>query len=257
MMNQKVAVVTGGASGIGRGCAFRLAGDGYRVVVVDINGEGGQKTVDQIRKDDGEAFFVESDIGEPDAFPQIVDAVAGRWDSLHVLVNNAGLDYHEPLGEMSIEAWDRCLAVDLRSVAFSAQAASGIMERSGGGAIINIASVMAWYTFPSYSAYTASKAGLIGLTRTLSLELGPLGIRVNAIAPGFIDTGAWERVLADMENAEEFAASVSALHAVGRRGKPADIAGAVAFLSGEDASFITGQTLVVDGGLTAQLRTPA
>ena len=256
MTNQRVAAVTGGASGIGRGCAFRLAGEGYRVAVIDIDARGGRATVERIGAEGGEAFFLESDIGEPDAFAAIVAAVADRWDALHVLVNNAGLDYHEPLAEMSVAAWDRCVAVDLRSVAFSAQAAAGIMERSGGGSIINIASVMAWYTFPDYSAYTASKAGLIGLTRTLALELGPKGIRVNAVAPGFIDTGAWERVLAAMENAEEFAASVSALHALGRRGKPADIAAAVAFLAGGDASFITGQTLVVDGGLTAQLRTP-
>ncbi len=256
MMNRKVAVVTGGASGIGRGCALRLAADGYRVAVIDIDAPGGQQTVERIGRDGGEAFFLESDIGEPDAFPPIVAAVAQRWDALHLLVNNAGLDYHEPLAEMSVADWDRCLAVDLRSVAFSAQAAAALMAESGGAAIINVASVMAWYTFPEYSAYTASKAGLIGLTRTLALELGPLGIRVNAIAPGFIDTGAWERVLATMENAKEFAASVSALHALGRRGKPGDIAGAVAFLASDDASFITGQTLVVDGGLTSQLRTP-
>ena len=255
-MNQKVGVVTGGASGIGRGCAFRFAADGFRVAVVDINVEGGQQVVDRILGTGGEAFFVESDIGEPDAFGGIVAAVSDRWDALHVLVNNAGLDYHEPLSEMTVAAWDRCVAVDLRSVAFSAQAAESLMERSGGGSIINIASVMAWYTFPDYGAYTASKAGLIGLTRTLALELGPKGIRVNAIAPGFIDTGAWDRVLAAVDNAEEFAASVSALHALGRRGKPADIAAAAAFLAGDDASFITGHTLVVDGGLTAQIRTP-
>jgi NAD(P)-dependent dehydrogenase (short-subunit alcohol dehydrogenase family) len=256
MMDQKAAVITGAASGIGRGCAFRFAADGYRVAVVDINVEGGREVVDRIIADGGEAFFLEADIGEPDAFEDIVSAVSERWGALHVLVNNAGLDYHEPLSQMTVAAWDRCLAVDLRSVAFSAQAAQSLMERSGGGSIINIASVMAWYTVPDYGAYTASKAGLIGLTRTLALELGPKGIRVNAIAPGFIDTGAWERVMAELENAEEFAASVSALHAVGRRGNPADIAGAVAFLAGDDASFITGQTLVVDGGLTAHLRTP-
>ena len=256
MTNQKAAVVTGGAAGIGRGCALRLARDGYRVAVIDIDVPAGKEVVGQIRGEGGEAFFLESDIGEPDAFPPIVAAVADRWDALTVLVNNAGLDYHQPLAEMSVAAWDRCLAVDLRSAAFSAQAAASLMERSGGGAIINIASVMAWYTVSDYSAYTASKAGLIGLTRTLALELGPSGIRVNAIAPGFIDTGAWERVLATLENADEFAASVSALHAVGRRGRPSDIAGAVAFLAGDDAGFITGQTLVVDGGLTAHLRTP-
>lgn len=255
-MDSKVAVVTGGAAGIGRGCAFRLASDGYRLALVDINVDGGEQVADQINEVGGEAIFLESDIGEPDAFPQIVAAVADRWDALHVLVNNAGLDYNEPLSEMTVAAWDRCLAVDLRSVAFSAQAASDLMERSGGGSIVNIASVMARYTFPDYGAYTASKAGVIGLTRTLALELGPKGIRVNAIAPGFIDTGAWERVLARVDNPEEFAASVSALHALGRRGKPADIAGAVAFLAGDDAGFITGHTLVVDGGLTAQIRTP-
>ncbi|MCE2527754.1 MAG: SDR family oxidoreductase [Actinomycetia bacterium] len=256
MMDQRVAVITGGAAGIGRGCALRLAEDGYRIAVVDINVDGGEGVVDQIEEDGGEAFFLESDIGEPDAFPQIVAAVADRWDALHVLVNNAGLDYNESLFEMTVAAWDRCLAVDLRSIAFSAQAAAGIMQASGGGSIINIASVMARYSFPNYSAYTASKAGVIGITRTLALELGPLGIRVNAIAPGFIDTAAWERVLAGVENAEQFAASVTDLHPLGRRGKPADIAAAVAFLASEDSSFITGQTLVVDGGLTAQIRTP-
>ena len=253
-MEHSVAVVTGGAAGIGRGCAFRLAADGYAVAVVDIDVEGGEEVAAQIRSDGGEAFFFESDIGEPDAFARIVAAVAERWNALHVLVNNAGLDYNEPLWDMTVAAWDRCLAVDLRSVAFSAQAAADLMERSGGGSIVNIASVMARYTFPDYGAYTASKAGVIGLTRTLALELGPKGIRVNAIAPGFIDTAAWDRVLARMDDPEEFAASVAALHAVGRRGKPADIAGAVAFLVGDDAGFITGQTLVVDGGLTAQIR---
>ena len=256
MTDPGVAVVTGAASGIGRGCAFRLAGDGYRVAVVDIDSEGGRLVVRQLRDEGGEAFFLEADIGEPDAFESIIPVVADRWSALHVLVNNAGLDYNEPLADMTVEAWDRCVAVDLRSAAFAAQAASGIMERSGGGSIINIASVMAWYTFPNYAAYTASKAGLIGLTRTLALELGPLGIRVNAIAPGFIDTAAWERVLATMDDADGFAASVSALHPLGRRGKPSDIAAAVAFLAGPDASFISGHTLVVDGGLTSQLRTP-
>ena len=255
-MEHAVAVVTGGAAGIGRGCAFRLAADGYAVAVVDIDVEGGEEVAAQIRSDGGEAFLFESDIGEPDAFARIVAAVAERWNALHVLVNNAGLDYNEPLADMTVAAWDRCLAVDLRSVAFSAQAAADLMERSGGGSIINIASVMAWYTFPDYGAYTASKAGVIGLTRTLALELGPKGIRVNAIAPGFIDPGAWERVLARVDDPEEFAASGAALHALGRRGKPADIAGAVAFLAGDDAGFITGQTLVVDGGVTAQIRTP-
>ena len=256
MTELRVAVVTGGASGIGRGCAFRLAGDGYRVMVVDIDTVGGQRVTNRIVDKGGEASFVEADVGAPDAFDRIVFAVAERWNALHVLVNNAGLDYHEPLSEMTVAAWNRCVAVDLRSVAFAAQAASGIMQRSGGGSIINIASVMAWYTFPNYSAYTASKAGLVGLTKTLALELGPLGIRVNAIAPGFIDTGAWDRVLTTLDDPQGFAASVSALHPLGRRGKPADIAAAVAFLARQEASFITGHTLVVDGGLTAQLRTP-
>ena len=253
-MGSRVAVVTGGAAGIGRECAFRLASDGYRVAVIDIDVEGGEQVAAQICSDGGEAIFLEYDVGEPDAFPGVVAAVAHRWDALHILVNNAGLDYNEPLSEMTVAAWDRCLAVDLRSVALSAQAAADLMERSGGGSIVNIASVMAWYTVADYGAYTASKAGVIGLTKTLALELGPKGIRVNAIAPGFIDTAAWERVLAKMDDPEEFAASVAALHAVGRRGIPADIAGTVAFLVGDDAGFITGQTLVVDGGLTAQIR---
>ncbi|MXY76769.1 MAG: SDR family oxidoreductase [Acidimicrobiia bacterium] len=257
MTEPGVAVVTGAASGIGRGCAFRLAADGYRVAVVDIDSEGGRRVVERLREEGAEAFFLEVDIGEPDAFESIVSVVADRWRALHVLVNNAGLDYNEPLADMTVEAWDRCVAVDLRSVAFAAQAARGVMQRSGGGSIINISSVMAWYTFPNYAAYTASKAGLIGLTKTLALELGPLGIRVNAVAPGFIDTGAWERVLATMDDAEGFAASVSSLHPLGRRGKPSDIAAAVAFLAGPDASFVTGHTLVVDGGLTSQLRTPS
>lgn len=257
MTERRVAVVTGAASGIGRGCALRLAAEGFSVAVVDIDTDKGHQVTDRIRERGVEACFLEVDVGDPAAFEVIASDVEDRWGALHVLVNNAGLDYNEPLSEMTVEAWDRCIAVDLRSVAFSAQAVAGIMERSGMGSIINVASVMAWYTFPNYSAYTASKAGLIGLTKTLALELGPLGIRVNAIAPGFIDTAAWERVLATMENAEEFASSVADLHPLGRRGNPDDIAAAVAFLAGGDASFITGHTLVVDGGLTCQLRTPS
>ena len=257
MKEQRVAVVTGAASGIGRGCALRLAAEGYRVAVVDIDPGGGRRVVSKLRGQGADACFLEIDVGDPAAFKMIVSSVGDRWGALHVLVNNAGLDYNEPLADMTVEAWDRCVAVDLRSIAFSAQAATEIMASSGGGSIINIASVMAWYTFPNYSAYTASKAGLIGLTKTLALELGPRGIRVNAIAPGFIDTGAWERVLAAMDGADEFAASVAALHPLGRRGRPDDIAAAVSFLAGEDASFITGHTLVVDGGLTSQLRTPS
>ena len=136
MTERRVAAVTGGASGIGRGCAFRLAREGYGAAVVDIDAAGGERTAARIREEGGEAFFLEADIGEPDAFERIVRAVDERWGALHALVNNAGLDYHEPLSEMTAAAWDRCVAVDLRSAAFSAQAAADLMERSGGGSIV-------------------------------------------------------------------------------------------------------------------------
>ncbi|UCH24278.1 MAG: SDR family oxidoreductase [Trueperaceae bacterium] len=253
-LSNKVAVVTGGASGIGRGVAERFARAGARVVIADIDQAGAEAAAAAIRDFGGEASAHQTDVADEGSVEALCQAVVGRWGALHIIVNNAGIDQPQSLTDMSSELYDRVMAVDLRSIFLTSKVGAPLIAESGGGSIINISSIMAWYTHPGYVAYTAAKAGVIGMTRTLAVELGPL-VRVNAICPGFIDTPIWERALAAMppEQAETYAQRIGAMHPVKRRGTPADIASAALFLASAEASFITGTHLIVDGGVSLKL----
>ena len=255
MFDNRVAIVTGGASGIGRAIAQLFAARGARVCLADLNAAGAKAVTDELHAEGFEAFAAPTDVADASSVAALVEGVAERWGALHALVNCAGIDRPAPLEDLDEAGYDRVLDVDLKAVYLVTRRALPLLIESGGGAVVNISSVMAWYTAPRYLAYTAAKAGVLGMTRALAVELGPKGIRVNAVCPGFIDTPIWQRNLDAMAPAaaEAFAERIRSLHPVGRRGRPEDVAKATAYLCSDEAAFVTGTHLIVDGGVSTQL----
>ena len=247
----KVALVTGAASGIGRAVAERFAARGAAVAVVDVSAAGAEAVAAEIARLGGTARAYAADVANEASVTAAVAAVAAELGRIDHVVNSAGVSLPTPLDELSEATYAATLDVDLGGIYRVCRAAAPYLRAAGEAAIVNISSVMAWYSAPGYVAYSAAKAGVIGMTRALALELGP-AVRANAICPGFIDTAIWHRNLAAMEPAaaEAYAERVRARHPVGRRGLPEDIAAAATFLCSRDAAFITGTELVVDGGVT-------
>jgi len=244
----KVALVTGGAVGIGAGIAERFVAEGASVAIFDINGEGARERAQQLRGQ-GPVLAIQGDVSSEDSTRNAVQQTVAHFGSLDVLVNNAGIEVAGPISGMKSEAWDRQLAVNLKGAfLFSKYAIPPMLGR--GGAIINISSVRAFVSYPGGIAYDASKAALIGFTRALALDHGKDRIRVNAICPGYVDTPMTEEWLKTVANREETMRQVLAVHPLGRIGTPRDVAEAAVFLASDAASFITGTTLIVDGGMS-------
>jgi len=193
--------------------------------------------------------FVQLDVGETSAFEAVSDFIAGTYGHLNMLFNNAGMEIDKSFEETTAADWDRILGVNLRRAFLLTQAVLDVFPESG-GAFVNISSIHATHAFPGSIAYACSKAGMIALTRNLALELAKRHIRVNAICPGYIDTRLWEEYVRHSANPQEVAAQTTALHPIGRRGVPDDVAAAALYLASDAASFVTGTELVVDGGLT-------
>jgi NAD(P)-dependent dehydrogenase (short-subunit alcohol dehydrogenase family) len=243
-----VAVVTGASSGIGRASAERFAAEGASVVVADVDEAGGTETVERIEDDGGEATFVEVDVSDPDSVQAMVDATVERYGSLDVAHNNAGiLTDFVPVTEIEESDWDTLIDVNLKGVWACLKAEIPAMLESNGGAVVNTTSEEGLVGGPARGSYVASKHGVVGLTRTAALEFADAGLRVNAVAPGPIDTGMSPDSM-DAEDLEEMREAVSEEIPLGRFGEPEEVAGATAYLCSEDASFVTGHTLVVDGG---------
>jgi meso-butanediol dehydrogenase/(S,S)-butanediol dehydrogenase/diacetyl reductase len=245
-LTERVVLVTGAAAGIGFGVASRFAEAGAAVAVFDIDGPAAQRAAAALPR----AIAIQGDVASEADTRAAVARTLAAFGRLDTLVNNAGIELNGTVTEMPPEAWDRQMAVNLRGVFLFSRAAIPAMRGAGGGSIVNIASVHAFVSWPRCPAYDATKAGLIGLTRAMALDHGRDGIRVNAICPGYIDTpmlGRWFNTLDDCETERR---NVLAAHPVGRMGTPRDIAEAVLFLASDAASFITGASLVVDGGMT-------
>ncbi|HZW29186.1 MAG TPA: SDR family oxidoreductase [Isosphaeraceae bacterium] len=252
----QVAIVTGGAQGIGGATARRLAEEGASVLIADIDDAAAERNVQTIRAAGGTAAAVHADVGRHADIRAMVDEAVRRWGKLTILVNNA----YSPIGEnqdgsaveVSEEGWDRALAVLMKSVFLGVKYAVPAMEAAGGGSIVNVASVHGLLMAPRSLVYEAGKSAVIGMTRQMALDFGPRGIRVNAVCPGHIVT---ERIQAAM-----WAENPSGLrffeqqYALRRCGRPVDIANAIVFLCSDEAAFITGHALVVDGGLSIQLQ---
>jgi NAD(P)-dependent dehydrogenase (short-subunit alcohol dehydrogenase family) len=254
-LQQHVAIVTGGAQGIGGATARRLAEEGASVLIADIDGEAAERNASVIRETGGVAAMLVADVARGDDIRAMVREAVGRFGKLTILVNNAynvtGIDERGSAVEVSEAAWDHGLAVLTKSIFLAAKYAVPEMERAG-GSIVNIASVHGLLMAARHLVYEAGKSAVIGMTRQMACDFGPLGIRVNAICPGHIVT---ERIQALLwANDPEGLRFFEQQYPLRRTGRPLDIANAVVFLCSDEASFITGHALPVDGGLTIQLQ---
>jgi len=233
----KVCVVTGGGSGIGRAACERFAAEGARVVIVDLNEEHGRSTVQEIASKGGAAVFAKADVSRADEVEAAIAAAVARWEQIDVIVNDAAMMSFAPIVELADDLWDKVIAVNLRSLFLFCK--YGVPHMPAGGAIVNISSVHAHETTKNVVPYAASKGGIEAFTRGFSEELADRKIRINCIAPGAVNTP----MLWNNPNVKSGAEKIT-----GAIGEPADIAAAICFLASDEARFITGTTLVVDGG---------
>jgi 3-oxoacyl-[acyl-carrier protein] reductase len=245
----RVALVTGGARGIGAAAALRLAREGADVAVVDLDEAAAKQTVTAIADETGRRTLgLGADVADSRQITDAVDLVAAELGTLGVLVNNAGITRDNLLFKMTDDDWDTVIAVHLRGFFLASRAAQKHMVAGRWGRIISLSSVSALGTRGQLN-YSAAKAGLQGATRTLAIELGPFGITANAVAPGFVVTEMTATLAERLGSTlEQFTQERAAITPVRRAGTPEDIAGVIAFLASDDASFITGQTIYVDGG---------
>jgi NAD(P)-dependent dehydrogenase (short-subunit alcohol dehydrogenase family) len=244
----KVAIVTGGGSGIGQAIAILFAKEGAKVVVSDIDNEGGQRTVDKIISLGAEAIFIHANTSEAKDHEILVESTLSHFGQLDISCNNAGIaGSMHALGDYPIEDWEKVISVNLSGVFYGMKKQINAMLQNGGGSIINISSILGKVGFAQAGAYTAAKHGVIGLTKTAALEYGAKNIRVNAICPGFIKTP-----LLDKSLNEEALTMIVSKHALMRLGTPEEVAHLALWLASNESTFVTGAEYLVDGGYTAQ-----
>jgi NAD(P)-dependent dehydrogenase (short-subunit alcohol dehydrogenase family) len=245
-----VAFVSGAASGIGRATALRFAEEGASVVAADIDVEGGEETVSQIASANGEATFIKTDVTDENDLAAAVETAVDTYGSLDFAFNNAGIEGDQvSFSEQDNANWNQVININLNGVFFAMREEIPAMLESGGGAIVNTSSIAGILGFPNLSPYVASKHGVVGLTKSAAVEFSSDGLRVNAVLPGVIDTPMVARSgEQDPESTEQTIAAIPAR----RLGQPEEIASAVVWLCSEDASYVTGQPLPVDGGFSVQ-----
>ncbi len=247
----KVALITGGASGLGAESALRLAREGASVVLTDMSAEAGEAKARAICDTGAKAVFLSQDVTDEARWAEVVKETLDRFGRIDVLVNNAGVAGGEPLLESTFESWRRILSVNLDGVFLGMRAVAPVMAAQGSGSIINLSSILGKVGMPGAMAYCASKGGVLLLTKATALELAPVGVRVNSVHPGFIETPMVANALHEAENSNEMRDMIISRHAMGRLGVPREIADGIVFLASDESSFMTGAELVIDGGYTA------
>jgi len=248
----KVVIVTGAGSGIGKAAATLFAGEGGMVALLDLDSKGVEETSNAITHQGGDALPLVCDVIDEQGVSNAVEQILQHYNRIDVLCNNAGIELSKPLVQTEGHEWDRVLAVNLKGMFLLSKHVLPHMISSGGGAVVNTSSISGLLGWPDSSAYCASKGGVIQLTREMAVEYGPQHIRVNCICPGTTVTPMTDRLLGLEEDPEGTALSIRAMHPLGRFAQPEEIARAMLFLASEEASFVTGAVLPVDGGYTAK-----
>lgn len=249
-LKDKVAIITGSGSGIGKAAALIFAREGAKVIVADIDESAANKTVEEIGANGWEAIPIQVDVTNESQVKQMVQTVQGKFGKLDVLFNNAGMQNIGTVAEVAEEDWDKVFDVNVKSVLFCSKYAIPLMIESGGGSIINVGSVAGVVGVPKLAAYCAAKGAVIALTRNMALDLAAQKIRVNCINPGTTLTPLIQELL-KMDDTEEKRKARIAKYPIGRFGHPDEIAAAALFLASDEASFSTGSALHVDGGMTS------
>jgi len=251
-LKDRVAVITGAGSGIGRACAKEFARQGACVVAADINLVGAEETVKQVEFAGGVSLAVEADVSSPESVQRLVEETLGAYGHVHVLLNNAAIQVNKTVEHTAIEEWNREIAVNLGGVFLCSKFFLPYLRKTR-GTIINMSSVNGFFVEPTCAGYCATKAAIIGLTKAMAIDHGKEGIRVNCICPGYIDAGlAWGYFEAQPDPATARAAA-GKLHALWRIGQPEEVARVAVFLASDEASFMTGSAVVVDGGFGSGL----
>ena len=249
MLKDKVALITGGSSGIGRAVALAWAREGAKGGVPDVDRGGGGETVEQVRAAGGEAIFIAADVGKPEDCEALVRGAVEKFGRLDIACNNAGIGGPQaPTADYPLDGWAQVIGINLSGVFYGMKYQLPAMLKNGGGAIVNMASILGAVGFAGAPAYTAAKHGVVGLTQAAALEYSAQGVRINAVGPGFIHTP----MISALEDNQAVNDMLVAAHPIGRLGRAEEVAELVLWLSSDKASFVTGAYYPVDGGYLAR-----